>query len=280
MKTACHYAVVRFLPFVETGEFANVGVVIFAPEARYFGFKVLTQKASRVTNFFEEFEAKDFRSIMKMAREELQRVADRFKTFGTDRRLRELDDTAAFALWHELTKPLESMLRMDQPRLAMAADPAAKLEELFQFYVERNFVTREYQEEALLNRGVKTWLKEAALADQYHVGRVGNDEYNASFPFVATRNGLPAQIIKPLHLNYPQAARVIDHGGQWIVRINALKKRGLLPAQVMFPVDGIADDTAPGKARREVIDELQNLGVEIAPYADKQRVLAFAQKLH
>lgn len=28
------------LPFVETGEFANVGLVVFAPNARYFGFKL------------------------------------------------------------------------------------------------------------------------------------------------------------------------------------------------------------------------------------------------
>ncbi|HVK54151.1 MAG TPA: DUF3037 domain-containing protein, partial [Burkholderiales bacterium] len=34
MNIACHYAIVRFLPFVETGEFANVGVVLFSPNAR------------------------------------------------------------------------------------------------------------------------------------------------------------------------------------------------------------------------------------------------------
>lgn len=279
MNTACHYAVVRFLPFVETGEFANVGVILFAPQARYFGFKVLTQKHGRVTQFFDQFEPKDFREIMKTAREELQRVADRFKNFGTDRRLRALDDTAAFALWNELTKPLESMLRMNQPRLAMTADPKQKLGQLFQFYVERNFVTREYQE-AILNRGVRNWLKEVDMADRFCERRVGNDEYDASFPFVAVEHDQPVQIIKPLHLNHAQAAKVIDHGGQWIVRINALKKRGLLPAQVLFPVNGAADDTAPGKARREVLAELHELGVEIAPFADKQRVLAFVQRPH
>jgi hypothetical protein len=279
MNTACHYAVVRFLPFVETGEFANVGVILFAPQARYFGFKVLTQKHGRVTQFFDQFEPKDFREIMKTAREELQRVADRFKTFGTDRRLRTLDDTSAFALWNELTKPLESMLRMDQPRLAMTTEPKQKLEQLFQFYVERNFVTREYQE-AILNRGVRNWLKEVHMAERFYERRVGNDEYDASFPFVAVEHDQPVQIIKPLHLNHTQAAKVIDHGGQWIVRINALKKRGLLPPQVLFPVNGAIDDTAPGKARREVLAELEELGVEIAPFADKQRVLAFAQRPH
>ena len=52
MSTACHYAIVRFMPFVETGEFGNVGVVLFSPTARFFGFRLLGQRISRITNFF------------------------------------------------------------------------------------------------------------------------------------------------------------------------------------------------------------------------------------
>jgi hypothetical protein len=35
---ACTYAALRFLPYRETCEFANVGVVVCAPEAGFFGF--------------------------------------------------------------------------------------------------------------------------------------------------------------------------------------------------------------------------------------------------
>lgn len=80
---------------------------------------------------------------MHSAGKELQRVADLFKTNSFARGNATLDDAASFALWNELTKPLTSMLRMDQPCLAMTADPADKLEELFQYYVKRNFVTHE-----------------------------------------------------------------------------------------------------------------------------------------
>jgi hypothetical protein len=159
VNTACHYALVRFLPFVETGEFAVVGVVLFVPKANYFGYKLLPlEQHDRVTTFFQAFDAKHFQAVMHSAWKELERVADQFKSHSAESGRASLDNTAAFALWDELTKPLGSMLRMDQPRLALATDPAAKLEELFQFYVECNFVTREHQEEALLNRGVKTSL--------------------------------------------------------------------------------------------------------------------------
>lgn len=35
MRT-CNYAVVRFLPYRETGEFVNVGVVLYCREAGFF----------------------------------------------------------------------------------------------------------------------------------------------------------------------------------------------------------------------------------------------------
>ena len=52
-KFACQYALLRFRPFAETGEFANVGIVLLAPEARFFGFRLL-KRYGRITQFFIE----------------------------------------------------------------------------------------------------------------------------------------------------------------------------------------------------------------------------------
>ena len=73
-KIPCLYAVVHFAPFVETGEFANVGIIMMAPEQRYFGFKLMGRRHSRVTHFFEQLEAKVFRATMNTLREELDRA--------------------------------------------------------------------------------------------------------------------------------------------------------------------------------------------------------------
>ncbi len=43
-KLACRYAILRFLPYTETGEFANVGVVLACPATGYFGFKLETRR--------------------------------------------------------------------------------------------------------------------------------------------------------------------------------------------------------------------------------------------
>lgn len=277
MNTACHYAIVRFMPFVETGEFANVGVVMFAPNARYFGFKLLGNRYARVTNFFEQMDAKVFRASMSTFREELQRIDGMLKQLGTDRRLKTLDRDGAVRLWGEIIKPRETMLRFSDSRVVMAEEPRAKMLALFEYYVERNFVNREYQEQ-ILERGVRGWLRDAKLLNQFHAGRVGNDEYHAQFPFVAGPDDKPEKIIKPLNLDYAEASKIIDHGGQWVVRINALRKRQLLPRQVLFAVNGPVDSTARGKARREVVDELEDAGVIVAPYNQAQVVIDFAKQ--
>lgn len=127
MNTACHYAIARFAPFIETGEFANVGVVIFAPDARYFGFKLLDKKFTRLTDFFGGLEAKVVHSAMSSLRDELERLSAMMTEPGADNRA---------ALWAELIQPRETMLRFSPPRIALADNCQTKLLELYDYYVE------------------------------------------------------------------------------------------------------------------------------------------------
>lgn len=277
MKTACHYAIVRFVPFVETEEFANVGVVLFAPAARYFGFRLMVTRSSRVTNFFEQLESATYRSVMRGLRDELERLSAAFKTLGTDRRFRELDLSKSLALWAEMIKPRESLVRFSDGRVVLAEEPAEKLRALFGHYVERNFVTREYQEKTL-ERNVRGVLRSAELADRFLEARIGNDEYHANFPFVQLVNEMPVKVIKALTLQQSDSARVLDHGGSWIMRVQNLRRRSLLPERVLFAVDGDEDEPGlRGKARREIADELRSLGVAVVPVARQQELISFAR---
>ena len=87
-KTACQYAIVRFMPYVETGEFANVGILMMAPAASYFGFELLTRRHGRITTFFEELDTKVFCHAMVELKEELERVHSLLKSQGFDPRLK------------------------------------------------------------------------------------------------------------------------------------------------------------------------------------------------
>ena len=81
----CRYAILRFLPYVETGEFANVGVVLMSTAGRFLGFRLLKRRIARVTHFFDLHDNKPLREGLNVMREELARIEQMLKRYGTDR---------------------------------------------------------------------------------------------------------------------------------------------------------------------------------------------------
>lgn len=275
-KTGCLYSIIRFAPFVETGEFANVGIVMMAPEQRYFGFKLMGPRHARVTRFFEQLDTKVFRVTMKNVREELERAAALLRQHGFDKRLKTNDIEFARHLFAEMIRPRETVVKFSEARMVLVDDPRSGLEELYGHYVERDFVTREYQE-GVLERGIRQWLWQARIAERFTRLDVGNDEYHAPFPFVEKRGDIAIKAIKPLNLAQPQASKILDHGGQWLFRVNALKKRGLLPCKVLFAVGPPpGGDTSQMRAFDEIVDSLKETGVSVLPYSHKAEILEFA----
>lgn len=274
-KTPCLYSIVRFTPFVETGEFANVGIIMMAPERRFFEFKLMIQRHARVTHFFEQLEAKVFRAAMRNLQEELTRAAALLRQHGFDRRLKVNDVEFARGLFLEIVRPRETVIKFSEPRAVLAEDMKETLAELYGHYVERSFVTREYQE-TVLERGMRKWLYQAKIADRFDRVEVGDDEYHVTFPFVERHADRPVKAIKPLHLAHDQPTRIIEHGGQWVLRINQLRRRRFLPDRVLFAVQGPTADGPKGRAYDEVIEGLRETGVTVLPYVDKEDILAFA----
>ena len=54
MTTPCLYSIVRYAPYAETEEFANIGVLLCAPKENYFDFQLTKRNDSRVKNFFHD----------------------------------------------------------------------------------------------------------------------------------------------------------------------------------------------------------------------------------
>lgn len=53
---AMRFAVIRFMPYVQTREFANIGIIITHPQSGYFDFKI-EQRYSRLSRFFPPLRA-------------------------------------------------------------------------------------------------------------------------------------------------------------------------------------------------------------------------------
>lgn len=273
-KFACHYALLRFRPFVETGEFANVGVVLMAPDAGFFGYRLLTHY-SRITRFFHQLDRGVYLRGRGLFKQEVDRFAADLRRLALGDGHATPDLPLAGRLFTEFVRPREAMLQFDDQRIALADDPQAKLDTLFDHYIERNFVTREYQER-LLETMVRKLLVGRQLGAAYRAEKVGNPEFTVNFPFVHRHDGRADRIIKPLYLAQDDSTKLLTHGGQWVDKVRRLRKRDALPEAVLFPVKAPARDTKPYQAFEEIREDLQATGVTVVAANDEESILQFA----
>jgi hypothetical protein len=273
-KFACQYALLRFRPFVETGEFANVGIVMMAPEARFFGFRLL-KRYGRITQFFHQLDRKVYLQGRELFKEELDRFTGELRRLALDGRKTQPDIPLARNLFNELVRPREAMLQFAEQRVVLADNPKEKMAQLFDHYIERNFVTKEYQER-LLESTVRKLLFRGQMGTQYRPGKIGTPDFTVNFPFVLMEDGKAQRIIKPLYLAQGDTTKILNHGGQWVDKVRRLRKRNALPKDVLFPVTAPQTDTKAYDAFTEIRDELVTIDVQVVPANDESGILKFA----
>lgn len=268
----CRYAIVQFLPFAETGEFANVGIVIACPSTGYMNFQLQTRRWGRITAFFEEVRSPIYRKAIQAMALELERVRLAIANLREDARRAD----AVRLLFEDLVHPREAIFRFSQARAVAAEDPAQTLSELFQHYVERSFATPEYIEKTITKR-VHQLLKQADLKDPFRQERVGNDEVHANFPFVQRIETAPVKIIKPFNLSQDAPNDILEHGSAWVAKVRHLNKRHLLPSNVLFAVQPPPEgEPKRFAAFKEICEDLREQRVLVVNQASDQEILDFA----
>lgn len=269
---ACRYAIVQFAPYTETGEFANVGVVIACPETGYFDFKLQTRRYARVTAFFDELNADVYRTALKAMETELKRIQSLVIALpavsGRTDRIRDLLTA--------LTHPREAMVRFGQVRPILAQDPATQLIKLFDHYVDHAFVTPEYVEYTIAKR-IHTLLDGLTLPAPFKNERIGDDQIHANFPLVQRLDGRLTKIIKPLNLAQDEPNSIFDHGDTWLQKVRRLRKRNLLPRDVLFAMAAPPQSDAKRfGAYSEICAELKQADVQLVEQLQETEIVVFA----
>jgi hypothetical protein len=272
-KFVCQYAIVRFLPYLETGEFANVGIVLLCPETGYFDFRLLN-RARRITAFFEELKINLYRDAKNSFHKELERIQQFVGHANDDGKLTQRFVNNIFA---DLIRPREVMMRFDTVRTLLTDDPKQKLDELFSFYVERDFVTPVYQEK-LIENNVRNVLRSADLISMYKKETIGDQAaYHATFPFVYMENGHARRVIKPINLAQDDPAQIFDHGWTWMGKIKKLRGMGLLHDDVLLAVKSPRlEDKPEFDMYNEIVKTLKSENIIVAQANDKDKILQFA----
>jgi len=264
MTHVARYSIIRFLPYAETEEFANVGIVMSAPTARYFDFQ-LSNKWRRLSGFFDKLDRRVFAQGVAAFSEELARTRDM------------AGQTSAQSVFDDLVRPREALFRFSAVRAVMVESPQAKLNELFDHYVEHDFATPEYQEK-LIEKAVRGVLRREGLGERFQSAKLGVDGLQFKVPFAELdADGKVLRVIKPMHLAYDDPLRILDHGNQWLGRLRHLERVKAMPNSLLLAVTQPPADTDRFGAFEEVRRDLVNLGVVFAASDDEQALVDFAQ---
>jgi hypothetical protein len=272
-KIACQYAIVRFAPFVETEEFANIGIVILSAKHGFFGFRLESKRYGRITRFFEGVDARFYRKTVANLKKEMQRVKDI---------LQQQTNNQDFSqqLFSEITRTRETIIRFSDVRTVLTNQPEQQLEALFAYYVEHNFVTKKYQQ-ALLENDVRQLLSNANMGDRFTREKIGDAAYRVAFPFVDKRENNVHKIIKPLYLKHNDSTHIYNHGAAWLFKIQQLtKKKQLQPERVLFTLSAPQADTGNRfDAYKEIEQGLMETRVRVVSFSqNNQQIIEFIQE--
>jgi len=124
-QAACNYALLRFLPYPESGEFVNVGVLVNCIQPCLFRFQMKRTISNRIKALFPEQDAGEYQESMAIFLTELERVK---------RGIRD-PKTCQFA-FNELVRPRENTFRFGEVRTVLTTAPQTFDDELFRRYVD------------------------------------------------------------------------------------------------------------------------------------------------
>ncbi|GHA74414.1 hypothetical protein GCM10009007_14250 [Formosimonas limnophila] len=251
------YSLVRFRPFAETEEFANVGVLACCPSLNFIDFKIVSPAANRVPLFFDRFDKARYRTIISEFKETLKDLV--FKGLN-------LDGAGKRLLFQAFVHPREASITMSAYRVVMSDDPSNELSRLFEHYVRQNFDARLSAEKRVEN-DVKAIIKTTGRS--FTTRTISEHGLSVAFPFVNVRDDEPYKIIKPMYLGQEKISEVYSHGDVWVGKIKRIRHR--LPKQTLFAIDG----NTHKDAINEISMELQSQDVIVQPYSvDNIRLFA------
>ncbi|MEI6150326.1 MAG: DUF3037 domain-containing protein [bacterium] len=281
MKTnqvVCNYAIVRFLPYPETSEFVNLGVVVACPSRRYFGFRLEMQKRDRVTGFFPELNAAVLTEGRKVFHRELANIREHLNATPDKQTEFPFSMEEFNRIFREVVKPRESLFRFSTPGTRLADSPEDALDHLYGYYVERMFARLpEYQEGAMARR-----LRKVLLAHRitgYRPGQIGNEMYEVPIPLLRrlSDDNHVFRAIKPLDLDKDRTTAITVHGDDWLARVNHLKEMDYDVSQILFAVHLPKEDGRKNQAAAEICRKLQDTGVAVTSDDSTEYIASFAK---
>lgn len=210
------YQVIKYVHDHFTGEYVNVGIVLYSPEERYLDC-IITSKYRRITSMFSEADGKWILKVLRDFESKLQRLSEQLGE------LFEHSDQIA-NITGNLIPADDTAIRFSEPFSGMDIDFRAALEDLFGSLVEKHVIDN--KKDTLLDEDV--WReKYKAHFEKYNV--VGNlmehevrTENDTFFFEKAWKNDI-WHCYEPLSFNVKKKGTVKEKVYRWAGKIQGLQ---------------------------------------------------------
>ena len=265
------YAVVRFMPFAETREFANVGVVVIAPKLGLYDFKLAPKSFSRVTHFFDDLDGVVYKHAIEGFEAELQRIRNYLLH-------NHVQGKNLVEYFKEITRIRESVLHFSEVGTILTDNINVAVDKLYERLIGRNFAeSKEYKEQLMVRALRKQLTSKLPSGVRYTKQNLKAGIFDISVP-LATRIDDSYRIIRPLAFEQKNVLQAMEHGETWIGR---LKK--LIDSDVVQAEKALVALEKPTHRKQEfmkvyedVVNEIQNLGALTKDYSDTDSIIQFA----
>ncbi len=214
MKTTYSTITLRYVHDVVTGEFANIGVVLYAPEQRFLEAR-FTPSYERLNAVFLKIDHLHFRGLMRY-------LANRFDEIAADIRdgLHLAPVTALKEMVRQVLPPDDSSLQWSEPGGGFTEDPAATLDELFKRLVERYVAGAEQvsRSDEAIAKPFKTRL--GKKAEKLSEKTIETKDYQYDFRF-AWKNDI-WHLYEPVSFDLIDPGSIREKANKWLGRGVAL----------------------------------------------------------
>lgn len=268
---AMRFAVVRFMPYIQTREFANVGIILICPKTGFFDYK-LEFKYRRLSNFFRYFDGKIFKQAMHSFSNELEKIKENLK------RSSNRDPEFLRALLNHLARPRDAIICTSDIGVTTGKSEKKELDRLFSYYAEHSFAKD--QREEILTKNIENLIRDMQIPFPFVQVKVGDDnEYYANFPLVQKQGERIRKIIKPLYLGQDNSSEIIKKSDKWISVINRLRDFSSIEedTKIMFPFESAQNPTERQKKAFEIIfRDTKQARIELVNKDDIAKIKRFA----
>lgn len=236
MKIPYSFSILRYIHDIISGEFINVGVVLYSPKANFLS-AICTSKYGRLSKTFSNINGDHFRNVTRFVQSKLEEQGEKLVS---EFQFTELPIKATDIVAKVLPKD-DSSLQFSPDGFGVTDDLQLTLEKIFNRYVEKYYEKSERpsrSDEDVWKIYKKSLEEKRVLANLKPHQIIGNN-YEYEFKYCWKNGNWQAQ--EPISFDLLEATSITDKANNWLGRITSLVDGGekfKLNILIGAPTDG------------------------------------------